>query len=85
MRNNLKTFMESLKANHTENRKAIYQLSIVHECEHLFLNIVSPQVSLVSCCSAAHICERPPGSALQGHDARMGTALPAASTRHLMS
>uniref|UniRef100_G1N9D3 Interleukin-4 n=1 Tax=Meleagris gallopavo TaxID=9103 RepID=G1N9D3_MELGA len=43
MRNNLKIFMESLKANHTENRKAIYQLSIVHKCEHL-LKLCSPFV-----------------------------------------
>uniref|UniRef100_A0A8C2UD74 Interleukin-4 n=1 Tax=Coturnix japonica TaxID=93934 RepID=A0A8C2UD74_COTJA len=49
MRNNLKTFMESLKANWTENRKAIFQLSIVHKCEHIFPNATSPQVPDKEC------------------------------------
>uniref|UniRef100_A0A669PVW2 Uncharacterized protein n=1 Tax=Phasianus colchicus TaxID=9054 RepID=A0A669PVW2_PHACC len=57
MRDNLKTFIESLKANHVENRKVVYQLSIVHKCEHLFVKVISPQVSLEKECKTAEVSE----------------------------
>uniref|UniRef100_A0A8V0YUM6 Colony stimulating factor 2 n=1 Tax=Gallus gallus TaxID=9031 RepID=A0A8V0YUM6_CHICK len=54
LRNNLKTFIESLKTNGTEEESGIvFQLNRVHECERLFSNITpTPQVPDKECRTA---------------------------------